>query len=214
MPNTNRTLYDILGVQSSATEKEIKTAYRKKAMEHHPDRNADGDSEEFKNIKHAYEILSNADKRRRYDETGQSGEGESVVERLMRGAVEATFDSIRNVTFQDFITALRKLVKSEIKDIDKKLRRVREDINSCEEVVARTKSKKGSSKLFIRALDERKLGLLSKEQSGEQMRSEMKTLLSHMEGHSYEIDDIPEGYTEEEADDDVPEFIKMLMRGH
>lgn len=67
--------YDILGVDKDASQKEIKKAYRKLAKKHHPDMN-DGDeksSEKFKEISEAYEILSDPDKRKRYDQYGHSG---------------------------------------------------------------------------------------------------------------------------------------------
>ena len=57
--------YDRLGVSSDASEDEIKKAFRKKAMEHHPDRG--GDIEKFKEIKAAYEVLSDERKRMAYD---------------------------------------------------------------------------------------------------------------------------------------------------
>ncbi len=60
--------YDVLGVDSSASAKEIKDAFRKKAFEFHPDRAGDSDtSEQMKSINEAYAVLSNADKRRQYD---------------------------------------------------------------------------------------------------------------------------------------------------
>jgi curved DNA-binding protein CbpA len=60
--------YAILGVKSTATEDEIKKAYRKKALEYHPDKNSSATAEEiFKQINKAYETLSDVDKRRTYD---------------------------------------------------------------------------------------------------------------------------------------------------
>lgn len=70
-----RDYYEVLGVEKSASEDEIKKAYRKKAMEYHPDRNP-GDKEaenKFKEAAEAYEILSNADKKRTYDQYGHAG---------------------------------------------------------------------------------------------------------------------------------------------
>jgi molecular chaperone DnaJ len=70
--------YDILGVSKSASESEIKKAYRKKAIEFHPDKNpGDEKAEEmFKKAAEAYEVLSDADKRARYDRYGhQAFEG-------------------------------------------------------------------------------------------------------------------------------------------
>ena len=57
--------YDVLGVDPSATLKDIKRAFRKKAMKHHPDRG--GDEEEFKKINEAYEILSSPLERALFD---------------------------------------------------------------------------------------------------------------------------------------------------
>jgi curved DNA-binding protein len=66
--------YDLLGVAKTASEAEIKKAYRKLAMQYHPDRNPDDKSaeEKFKKINEAYAVLSDADKKRQYDTVGDS----------------------------------------------------------------------------------------------------------------------------------------------
>src|SRR5262245_22854690 len=67
-----RDYYEVLGVARGAGEKDIKSAYRKLARQHHPDRNP-GDKEaatKFKEIQHAYDVLSDADKRKQYDRFG------------------------------------------------------------------------------------------------------------------------------------------------
>ncbi|MBN4089517.1 molecular chaperone DnaJ [Mycoplasma enhydrae] len=65
--------YEILGVSKNATEKEIKSAYRKLAMQYHPDRNSAPNAEEkFKEVSEAYEILSDNDKRAKYDRFGHN----------------------------------------------------------------------------------------------------------------------------------------------
>ncbi|CAD7940854.1 unnamed protein product [Amoebophrya sp. A25] len=65
--------YQILGVSRSATEDEIRRAYKKLAVKHHPDKG--GDSETFKNIQSAYETLSDPSKKRQYDAYGSMGGG-------------------------------------------------------------------------------------------------------------------------------------------
>jgi molecular chaperone DnaJ len=67
--------YDVLGVARDASESDIKSAYRKQAMQHHPDRNPDDSKAEqkFKQAAEAYEVLSDAQKRQRYDRFGHAG---------------------------------------------------------------------------------------------------------------------------------------------
>ena len=73
-----RDYYEILGLSKGASETEIKKAYRKLALKYHPDKNPDDSSSEdkFKEAAEAYEILSNADKKSRYDQYGHAGMGQ------------------------------------------------------------------------------------------------------------------------------------------
>ena len=70
-----RDYYEVLGVDKKASESEIKKAYRKIAMKYHPDKNPDDKEaeEKFKEAAEAYEVLSNGEKRQRYDQFGHDG---------------------------------------------------------------------------------------------------------------------------------------------
>ena len=75
MAENKRDYYEVLGVEKGASAEEIKRAYRKNAMKYHPDRNP-GDKtaeEKFKELGEAYEVLSDEDKRARYDQFGFAG---------------------------------------------------------------------------------------------------------------------------------------------
>ena len=75
MAENKRDYYEVLGVEKGASAEEIKKAYRKSAMKYHPDRNP-GDKtaeEKFKELGEAYEVLSDDDKRARYDQFGHAG---------------------------------------------------------------------------------------------------------------------------------------------
>src|SRR6187200_1714646 len=87
--STKRDYYEVLNVDRNATKEEIKGKYRKLALQYHPDRNKSSDAEEkFKEISEAYAVLSDDDKRKKYDTYGHVGS-----EDVFRGS-EANFDEI------------------------------------------------------------------------------------------------------------------------
>jgi DnaJ-class molecular chaperone len=78
--------YQTLGVPKSASEKEIRSAYRKLARKHHPDVNPGdkGAEAKFKEINSAYEVLSDADKRTKYDKYGENWEHAEQIDEMQR----------------------------------------------------------------------------------------------------------------------------------
>ncbi len=71
---TQRDYYEVLGVGKSATEQQIKSAYRKLALQYHPDRNKEsGSTDKFKEVNAAYEVIGNPEKRKMYDQFGHAG---------------------------------------------------------------------------------------------------------------------------------------------
>src|SRR3990167_5025511 len=74
--------YELLGVSKSASDAEIKTAYRKQALKWHPDRNKSSEAEsKFKEVTAAYEVLSDTSKRSQYDQFGHSAYTQNGVGR-------------------------------------------------------------------------------------------------------------------------------------
>ena len=75
MATNQRDYYEVLGVSKTATEEDLKKAYRKLALKHHPDRNPGNKQaeEKFKEINEAYAVLSDPEKRQKYDRFGHAG---------------------------------------------------------------------------------------------------------------------------------------------
>jgi len=111
-PVAKRDYYDILGVDKSASDDELKKAYRKLARQHHPDLHTDANQkkvaeEKFKEINEAYEVLSDQEKRKRYDMFGHAGaqQGPGGFEGFdfNRGG----FGDVFNDIFEDFFGQAR-----------------------------------------------------------------------------------------------------------
>ena len=94
----SKNYYDVLGVSKDATKEDIKKAFRKLAHQHHPDKSS-GDEAKFKEANEAYQVLSNPEKRKQYDQFGQT------FENAQAGGGSAGFSGFRD--FSGFADAFR-----------------------------------------------------------------------------------------------------------
>src|ERR1700681_3117643 len=93
MATVKRDYYEVLGVTRDCTPEQLKTAYRKLAMQYHPDRNNGdkGAEDRFKEVGEAYSVLSDPQKRQRYDAFGHVADGAQLV--LGHLWLDAAFDA-------------------------------------------------------------------------------------------------------------------------
>ena len=100
---SNKDLYEVLGVSRSASDDEIKKAFRKLAMKYHPDRNPDNEEavEKFKEIQNAYAILSDPQKKAAYDQYGHAG-----VDPNMGGGFGGGFGGGAGFDFSDIFSQM------------------------------------------------------------------------------------------------------------
>ncbi|MFN7827831.1 MAG: molecular chaperone DnaJ [Acidobacteriota bacterium] len=99
---SKRDYYEVLGVNRQANDQELKSAYRKLAMQYHPDRNPGNTEaeEKFKELNEAYGVLSNAESRERYNRYGHAGVGSSAAS--AGGPGFSGFEDILGDIFGDF----------------------------------------------------------------------------------------------------------------
>lgn len=146
--------YDVLGVAVNASIKEIKAAYRSLSQMWHPDKPT-GDTEKFKMINKAYEILSDATRRAKYDNTGSTGKAD-----LRTGAINVImkiFMSLMSSVDTRTCDFLRSIEMSLVNTIEDKQKNIREDnkkIDQCENVKKNFIKKSEGNNIFVSCMEQ------------------------------------------------------------
>lgn len=157
-------LYKILGINKDATAKEIKGAYRKRANETHPDKQGDESAEEFKEVSMAYLVLSNPDKRKRYDDGDDPenlhAEQDHVTQKLAQLFIQ-TLSSVDTKHQDVFLTMRSTLTKEKHKGLSA-IRVGRSQIAQFTKDIKRVKKKKGKDNFFV-GLIEGTIGMVKRD---------------------------------------------------
>jgi curved DNA-binding protein CbpA len=137
-------LYEILGVERTATQKEIKSAFRKLAQKLHPDKPT-GDKEQYQKIQHAYEILSNEKSREHYDLTGDS-DGAPNYHDMAMAHLSTLFSEILDGPMNGNIIELATgIAREQLSDFSDKERKRNLSLKKLEKHLNRVKAKKNEN---------------------------------------------------------------------
>ena len=139
------THYDTLGVPNDASEDDIKRAYRRKAGEHHPDREG-GDSERMQAVNAAYAVLSDSQRRLAYDRTGDDASPEQRIETMAtKMLLDAFNQAIDHDIERDVIGAIRTGAKNTRAAIETKIVMLRRQRTKIESKRDRVRAKAGDN---------------------------------------------------------------------
>lgn len=116
--------YEVLEVSRDATQEDIGRSYRVLARRYHPDHNGNETAEKFKHVTHAYEILGDEDRRRRYDETGQTEQPKNEALSIVASCVHDTILEIVQGGNDPEKVDVLKIVKAKLKKIRGNLERI------------------------------------------------------------------------------------------
>jgi curved DNA-binding protein CbpA len=192
--NQQKNLYEILGIDTTATEEEIKKAYRRRSMECHPDKNEGVETEDFHEVNLAYTVLMNRQKRATYDQTGSyDGQGKAdntrveAMKELQRVMICLLDDSDDSIFFENLPARVLELFnlniqksKNLIVDLKNSMRRVRR-------YKKRFHYKKDDNNDFITKGLERKIYELSTSISGEVEKIRLfELMLELLSNYEYE----------------------------
>lgn len=188
--------YKELGVKEDATTKEIEAAYRKKAMQHHPDR-SNGDSKKFKAVTDAYKILIDPVKRKRYDEAGDAGYKEesarsieSVVLHFFTEALNFLLETQSPAEQFDLMSAVSLCIEKVERELLKAEREGLKRLASLKKVDKRLKAK-GPSIFLKQSLQHNIKEIQSKCDQARTQLSELKEAKELLKDYEYDFDKMP-----------------------
>lgn len=182
--------YETLGVETDATQEDIKKAYRQKAKELHPDKN-DGDDRGFVALNRANEVLSDDEKRKRYDETGEDGTDNDhrQVMAILTNFSLIFLDHTKDVKKQSLTDFVRERINEAIQLATDLMENIKSDISKTNDVLSRLKLAKTTEEDVLYMVFKNRI-LSGEEQviEHEKVCNLMKIALEELKNYSYLVD--------------------------
>lgn len=215
---SKRPLYDLLDVAAHASAAEIKAAYRLAAKRAHPD--SGGDSEHFIALTRAYNVLSDAEQRSRYDETGAFDAGAvdnshaDMIMTLSQALDQILATSKLPVENTDIIGEMRKLVKQSRDMTEQGLSGVDKRLHSLGVVRKRIVRKDEAQNLFLTVIDAQIAGLSVTQTAGRRALKAQRRAFDELQRYDSIVDVIrfvQSGLYTSRPDDDFGAFFRIIV---
>lgn len=186
-----KNLYETLGINEDATSKEIKKAYKGKAMILHPDRNG-GEDKGFDDLKKAYEVLSDNERRARYDETGDTDD-QPQTEVMLRTQLLQIFgvmlDTEQNFKTVDFVSAGVHKLEAKMNELKFDIKKHQAEIDRLATAKNRMTKKDDKTNLFESLLTQREEGFLQKIKAADEAIEICEKLIEELRTYEYSHDE-------------------------
>jgi len=182
--------YETLGVDKSATPEEIKAAYRKLASRHHPDREG-GDTQKFQALQKAYDVLSDSEKRRNYDETGDGEMSQSmIIDSIINDVLMQIIESERvDPKHHDLANTLLVHFQRQQAHINNQIYHLRQMNKMYRQVFRRMKA---NNPIIHQSLRQRRLNNVFQIRNLKQQRKMGEQVIERVKEYQYDFERIPQ----------------------
>jgi curved DNA-binding protein CbpA len=199
-------LYEVLRVARTATVAEIKRAHLRRVKETHPDKHGARKAEEFRQVQAAYEVLSNAARRERYDATGETGQRQCEAMGMLMKAWQQTVRA--SAVYDDLAARLRRELDLILSRTQVALDNAGAEVRKLEGVLSRT----GGNSLLRDAVDAWLRSQREIVQRCEGQRADCKQAIALAEGLTYRAEPVDRAGDSSERRELMKEFSKGFGR--